>query len=242
VAAELAGKVALLTGVGRVGQIGHAVAQAFGAAGARLLLVDRDVPSVTARGAELRAAGVDARVATGDLTQPDAARAAVALARRELGGLDLAVNLAGGLTTFGSFLDTKPEAFERELAINLKTTWYVSQAVIPALIERGGGSIVNFASIALVRPGARLAAYAAAKGAVAGLTQVLAKEFVAQGVRVNAVAPSAVRTTTNQADMGSNPDTPYVEMDDIVRVVLFLASDAARGLTGQIIPVTGKAL
>jgi 3-oxoacyl-[acyl-carrier protein] reductase len=239
--AELDGKVALITGVGRAGQIGQAMARAFGAAGARLVIVDRDVPSVTARGEELRQAGVDVRVATGDLTQPDAARAAVLTARRELGGLDVAVNLAGGLTTFGPFLDTKPEALERELAINLKTTWHVSQAAIPALIDRGGGAIVNFASIALVRPSARLAAYAAAKGAIAGLTQALAREFVGEGVRVNAVAPSAVRTTANQADMGTTPDTPFVEMDEIVRVVVFLASDAARGLTGQIIPVTGKA-
>lgn len=239
--AELAGKVALITGVGRVGQIGYAVAKAFGAAGARLVIVDRDAASVAARADDLRASGIDTRVATGDLTQPDTARAAVSMARRELGGLDVAVNLAGGLTAFGPFLETKPDALERELAINLKTTWYVSQAAIPAMIERGGGAIVNFASIALVRPAADIAAYTAAKAAVGGLTGALAREFLGHGVRVNAVAPSAVRTGDNQTQMGAAPATPFVEIDEIVRVVLFLASDASYGLTGQVIPVAGKA-
>ena len=82
--AELTNKIALITGVGRAGQIGHAVAGAFGAAGAALVIVDRDVKGAAARGEELRAAGVNVRVATGDLTQPETARAAVELARREL--------------------------------------------------------------------------------------------------------------------------------------------------------------
>ena len=238
---ELTGKVALITGVARVGQIGHAVAQAFGAAGAALVIADRDAQGVAERAAELTAAGVTARVAAGDLTRPEPARAAVDVARRELGGLDVVVNIAGGLTTFGPFGDVTPEAFEREIAINLRTTWFVCQAALPALLARGGGSIVNVASIALVRPMAQMAAYAAAKAAVAGLTQALAREFRDQGVRVNAIAPATVRTRDNVAQMGADPDSPYVELDDIVRVVRFRASDAASGVTGQVLPVTGKA-
>ena len=239
---ELVGKVALVTGVGRAGQIGHAVATALGAAGAALVIADRDATGVAERAAELSAAGFTVRPTTGDLTKPDAARTAVELARRELGGLDVVVNIAGGLTTFGPFGDVTPEAFERELAINLRTTWFVSQAAVPALVARGGGSIVNFASIAVIRPLPQMAAYAAAKAAIAGLTQALAREFRDQGVRVNAVAPATVRTRDNVAQIGAHPDTPYVEMDDIVRAVRFLASDAASGITGQILPVTGKAI
>jgi NAD(P)-dependent dehydrogenase (short-subunit alcohol dehydrogenase family) len=239
---DLAGKVALVTGVGRVGQIGHAVAAALGAAGAALVIADRDATSVGERAAELTAAGITVRPTVGDLTRPEAARAAVDLARRELGGLDTVVNIAGGLTTFGPFGDITPDALDRELAINLRTTWFVCQAALPALVARGGGAIVNFASVAVVRPAAHLAAYIAAKAAVAGLTQALAREFRDQGVRVNAVAPATVRTRDNVAQMGAQPDTPYVEMDDIVRAVRFLASDAAGGITGQILPVTGKAL
>lgn len=241
-AGELAGKVALITGVGRAGQIGHAIATAFGAAGAALVIADRDATGVAERAAELGAAGVTVRPTTGDLTRPEAARAAVDLARRDLGGLDVVVNIAGGLTTFGPFGDVTPEALDRELAINLRTTWFVCQAAMPALVARGGGAIVNFASIALLRPMSHMAAYAAAKAAVGGLTQALAREFRDQGVRVNAVAPATVRTRDNVAQMGAEPDAPYVEMDDIVRAVRFLASDAASGITGQILPVTGKAL
>jgi NAD(P)-dependent dehydrogenase (short-subunit alcohol dehydrogenase family) len=240
VGADLTGKIALITGVGRPGQIGHAVAAACGAAGAALVIADRDAGALAARRAELEAAGVRVRAVTGDLTQPAAARAAVAAATGELGGLDAVVNLAGGLTTAGSFLEIAPDALDRELAINLKTTWHVCQAAIPALSARGGGAIVNVASVALLRPAAHLAAYAAAKAAVAALTQTLAREFLAQGVRVNAVAPAAVRTSDNVAQMGASPASPYVEMDEVVRVILFLASDASRGVTGQVLPVTGK--
>lgn len=241
-AGELAGRVALVTGVGRVGQIGHAVAAALGAAGAALVIADRDATGVAERAAELAAAGLAVRPAAGDLTRPETARDAVDVARRELGGLDIVVNVAGGLTTFGPFGDVTAEALDRELAINLRTTWFVCQAALPALVARGGGAIVNFASVAVLRPAAHLAAYTAAKAAVAGLTQALAREFRDQGVRVNAVAPATVRTRDNVAQMGAQPDTPYVELDDIVRAVCFLASDAAGGITGQILPVTGKAL
>jgi 3-oxoacyl-[acyl-carrier protein] reductase len=238
--AELANKIALITGVGRAGQIGHAIARAFGAAGAALVIVDRDAPGVAARGDELRASGVTVRVVTGDLTQAETGRAAVATAQRELGGLDIAINVAGGLTTYGAFLETTPAAFDRELAINLKTAWYVCQAAIPAMVARGAGSIVSFASIALIRPADKLAAYSAAKAAVAGLTQALAREYREQNVRVNAVAPAAVRTSDNVSQMGSTPAAPFVEMEDIVHVVRFLASDASRGITGQVVPVPGK--
>ena len=239
---ELAGKVALITGVGRAGQIGQAVAAAFGAAGATLVIADKDAAGLADRAAELGASGVTVRPTVGDLTRPEAARTAVDLARSAFGGLDAVINIAGGLTTFGPFGDVTPEALDRELAINLRTTWFVCQAAVPALVARGGGAIVNFASIALMRPMAQMAAYAAAKGAIAGLTQALAREFRDHGVRVNAVAPATVRTKDNVAQMGADPDTPYVELDDIVRTVRFLASDAASGITGQILPVTGKAV
>lgn len=239
---ELNGKVALVTGVGRAGQIGHAMATALGSAGAALVIADRDAAGLAERAAELGALGVTVRAATGDLTKPEAARAAVDVARRELGGLDIVVNIAGGLTTFGPFGDVTPEGLERELAINLRTTWFVCQAAMPALVARGGGAIVNFASIAVMRALPDMAAYTAAKAAIAGLTQALAREFRDQNVRVNAVAPATVRTRDNVAQMGAQPETPYVEMEDIVRAVRFLVSDAASGVTGQILPVTGKAL
>jgi NAD(P)-dependent dehydrogenase (short-subunit alcohol dehydrogenase family) len=233
--AELAGKVALVTGVGRAGQIGDAVAAGLGVAGARLVIVDRDAGAVEERARELESRGVRARAVAGDLTTPEAARAAVAEAHREYGGLDIVVNVAGGLFRHGSFLELPPEELDPVLAVNLKTTAYMCQAAIPAMIERGGGAIINFASIAVVRPAGHMAFYAAAKAAVAGLTQALAQEFAPRGIRVNAVAPATVRTGVNAAELGL--DAEMVDLGDLVRAVRFLASDAARAVTGVVMPL-----
>jgi len=238
VPADFSGKVALVTGVGRVGQIGHAVARGFGAAGAKLVIADVNAVGLADRVKEFKAAGFRVASAAGDLTTPDAARAAVATALREFGGLDVVVNVAGGLVSFGPALQLTPEQLEKELAINVKTTFYVSQAAIPALVERGGGAIVNFASIAVLKPQSQMAAYSAAKSAVAGLTRALAREFRDAGVRVNAVAPGTMRTGDNVAQM-KDAKVRWVELADLVAAVLYLASDEARAVSGEILPVVG---
>jgi NAD(P)-dependent dehydrogenase (short-subunit alcohol dehydrogenase family) len=233
--ADFRGKTALVTGVGRVGQIGHAVALALGHAGARLVLADLHAATLAERQGELSALGYDVHVCAGDLTTPDAARRAVSVGV-DLGGLDVVINVAGGLLFYGSALEIAPDQFERELAVNVKTTFFVCQAAIPALLARGGGAIVNFASIAVLEPAAQMASYTAAKAAVAGLTQALAREFEGR-VRVNAVAPAAVRTKDNVAQMGQT--ARLVAVDDLVRVILYLASDDARAVSGEIVAVTG---
>ena len=113
------------------------------------------------------------------------------------------------------------------------------QAAVPLLLERGTGAIVNFASIAVVRSLMHMSAYSAAKSAVAGLTRELALEYRDAHVRVNAVAPATVRTADNVAQMGDKQ--PLVELEEVVNTVLFLASDEASAITGQIVPITGKA-
>jgi NAD(P)-dependent dehydrogenase (short-subunit alcohol dehydrogenase family) len=235
---DFSGKVALVTGVGRVGQIGHAVARGLGRAGAKLLLADMNAVGLADRLKEFAAEGISAKTFAGDLTQPEAGRGAVAQA--QFGGLDVVVNVAGGFFSFGPFTEVKPEALDRELAVNLKTTFFVCQAAVPALLARGGGAIVTFASIAVVRSLMHMAGYSAAKSAVAGLTRALAREYRDAGIRVNAVAPATVRTADNVAQMQADPKTPFVELDEVVNTVLFLASDEASAITGQIVPITGK--
>jgi len=225
-------------GVGRVGQIGQAVARGLGGAGAQLVIVDLNALALQDRARELAATGVAVRAVAGDLTTPDTARRAVAAAGEGFGGLDVVVNVAGGLLNYGSALDLKPEQLERELAVNVKTAFFVSQAAIPALLERGGGAIVNFASVAVLKPQSQMASYIAAKAAVAGLTRALAREFRDGGVRVNAVAPGTMKTADNLAQM-KDAKVRWVELDDLVAAVLYLASDAARAITGEILPVGG---
>jgi len=238
--ADFSGKVALVTGVGRVGQIGHAVARGLGRAGAKLLLADVNAVGLADRVKEFAAEGIAAKASAGDLTQPDAARAAVALARSHFNGLDVVVNVAGGFFSYGPFTEVTPEVLDRELAVNFKTAFFMCQAAVPALLPRGG-AVVNFASIAAIRSLMHMAAYGAAKSAVAGLTRALAREYRDAGIRVNAVAPATVRTADNVAQMQPDPKTPLVEIEEVVETVLFLASDASSGITGQIVPITGKA-
>jgi len=238
VAPDFRGKIALITGVGRVGQIGHAVARGFGQAGAKLVIADVNAVGLADRTKEFTAQGFDVRASAGDLTSPEAARQAVATATAQFGGLDIVVNVAGGLLNYGSALELTPDKLERELAVNVKTTFYVSQAAIPALSERGGGAIVNFASAAVLKPQSHMAGYMAAKSAVAGLTRALALEFRDAGVRVNAVAPGTMRTADNMAQMKA-AGVRWIELEDLVKAVLYLASDDAKGVSGAILPVTG---
>lgn len=230
---DFKGKVALITGVGRAGQIGNAVALAFGKAGAKIVACDLNAVGVTERVREFAAQGVDARPSAGDLTEPDIAALAVEVALRHFGRLDIVVNVAGGLTTYGPISDITAQAIDREIAINLKTTVLVSQAAIEAL-TRSRGCIVNFASIAYYNPQSPMAVYSAAKAAVAGFTRSLALELQDRHVRVNAIAPAMVRTVDNVAAAGE--EGHYVEMEEITDGVMSLASSDAT-VTGQILPI-----
>ncbi len=232
---DFKGRVAIVTGVGRPGQIGHATAMAFGRAGAQLVLCDVNATGVAERSREFQALGLDARPTAGDLTEPDIAHLAVETALRYYGRLDAVINIAGGLTSFGPFAGTTMAAFDREIAINLKTTVAMSQAAIEALATTGG-SIVNVSSIAALHPQLSIAVYTAAKAGVAGFTRALAAELFPRGIRVNAIAPSMVRTPENVDAVGA--DATYVEMSDITDGIMFLASSAAAAITGLVLPLS----
>ena len=232
---DFSGKTVLVTGVGRAGQIGHAVARAFGKAGASNVAVDRNAVGVAERVREFAAEGIDARPAAGDLTEPDVAALAIETAMKHFQRLDAVVNVAGGLTTYGPVGQIDAEAFDREIAINLKTAYLMSRAAVDAL-SKTRGAMVNFASVAYYRPASQMAVYSAAKAGIAGMTQSLAVELWPLGIRVNAVAPGMVRTPENVSSAGA--DAHYVEMSQIIDAVLFLSGEASSGITGHILPVT----
>jgi NAD(P)-dependent dehydrogenase (short-subunit alcohol dehydrogenase family) len=234
---DFRGKVVLVTGVGRAGQIGNAVALAFGTAGAKIVACDLNAVGVAERVREFAALGVDARPCAGDLTHPDIAALAVETALRHFARLDAVINVAGGLTTYGPIDNLTARDLDRELAINLKTTVLVSQAAIPALAA-SEGCIVNFASIAYFEPQSPMAVYSAAKAAVAGFTRSLALELADRKIRVNAVAPGMARTSDNVAAEGEN--AAYVELDDLTEGVLTLAIPGPNAPTGEIRRITPR--
>ncbi len=234
---DFKGQVALVTGVGRVGQIGYEVALGFGRAGARLVICDISAVNVSARARELQQLGIEARAAAGDLTEPDVAQWAVEEALQSYGRLDVVANVAGGLTGTGPITETDADTFDREMAINVKTTYLVSRAAARVMAKQRKGAIVNFASIAAFHGRAEMVAYSAAKAGVAALTRSLALELRDRGVRVNAVAPGTARTPENLKTMGG-ADARWVDIADIVNAVLFLASDLSAGITAHVLPVS----
>ncbi|MFI5208058.1 MAG: SDR family NAD(P)-dependent oxidoreductase [Gemmatimonadales bacterium] len=229
-----------MTGVGRIGQIGHAVADGFAKAGAKLVISDVNAVAVATRAKEFVARGIEVKAAAGDLTQPDVAHWVIELAQQTYGRVDVLVNVAGGLTGVAPMTEATPDVLDREVDINVKTMYLVSRAAARVMSAQHYGAIVSFASVAGIHAKPAMAAYSAAKAGVAALTRSLALELRDVGVRVNAVAPGTVRTPENRASMGDQAGQAghWVEIADIVSAVMFLASDAASGITGHVLPIS----
>ncbi|MDF1503649.1 SDR family oxidoreductase [Roseisolibacter sp. H3M3-2] len=223
----------LITGVGREGQVGEAVARALAATGAPLALVDRTPEHVEARAAALRAEGRDAHAFACDLTVDEEVEATVARVREAVGDVGALVCVAGGFQP-GTVAESDSDVWGRMLSRNGKTAMLVTRAALP-MLRRTRGSVVYFGSVAALpgATGAGMAAYAAAKGVVLALMRAVAEEERAHGVRANAVAPTSIRTADNVAAMGDRGD--YVSREDVAAAVAWLCSDAARGVTGQVV-------
>jgi len=234
---ELSGRSVVLTGVGREGQVGEAVARAFAERGARVLLVDRMEDEARARSDALLAAGLRSASLAADLSDVAAVDTLAARVREATNGrVHALVHLAGGFAASGPVADSNPAIWTRQITINLTTAYLTARAFLP-LLRAAKGSMVFFGSEAAL-PGARvsgIAAYAAAKGAVLTLVHAIAQEERDNGVRANAVAPAAIRTATNLAEMGA--DAAYVTREAVADVVVWLCSDAARSVTGQVVRV-----
>lgn len=230
-----AGRSVVLTGVGREGQVGEVVAAAFAREGARLLLADRTPEHVEARAVALRKAGHDATAIQCDLTD-DAQVANLATKVRAAtdGRLGALVHMAGGFAMSGPVADGDLAAWQRQISINLTTAFMATRALLP-LVRAGRGAITYFASEAAL-PGGRVAAisaYAVAKTGVITLMRAVSQEERGNGVRANAVAPSSIRTSANLEAMGDG--VRYVEREEVADAVLYLSSDQASAITGQVI-------
>jgi len=227
----------VITGVGRPGQVGEAVARAFAERGARVLLVDRQEAQAKARADALSAAGHQSLAFAADLANADAvARLAMEIRDASRGSVHALIHIAGGFSVTGPVAESDPAEWTRLFTINGTTTYLVARAFIPMLrVTRG--AIVCFASEAAL-PGASAAgraAYTAAKGAVVTLVHAIAREEREHGVRANAVAPSTIRTADNVAAMGES--TTMVSREAVADAVCWLASEEARAVSGQVVAV-----
>jgi NAD(P)-dependent dehydrogenase (short-subunit alcohol dehydrogenase family) len=238
--AILEGKVALVTGVSQDGQVGQAVANALAGKGAALAICARTQINVEARAKELRQAGAQVLPLAANLSDESQVRHLVERALNAYSKIDILVNLAGGLTRYKSAVEHSPDDWNHELENNLLSAFLTSRAVFPHMRDAGGGSIINFARAGLSQ--ANMVAYNCAKAGIEALTRTLALEGRDFGIRVNAVAPGLVDTASNIAAMKPKDLKRWAKREDIAEAVAFLASDAAAGITGQVIPVTGWGL
>jgi NAD(P)-dependent dehydrogenase (short-subunit alcohol dehydrogenase family) len=228
----------VLTGVSRPGQLGEALAAHFAATGFSLALIGRTLDEAQARTAELIASPSGQRFTAhaADLSDAHATQALAAevLSAHATTRVQAVVCVAGGFGATGPVSDADPDAWHKQFAINVDTAFATTRAFLPALRE-AKGSLVYFGSAAALPGGSPkgLAAYAAAKSGVLTLMRTVALDEKSHGVRANAVAPTAIRTATNLADMGDK--TSYVERESVAEVVAFLVSPAARNITGQVI-------
>lgn len=243
----LNGKVALITGAGT--GIGEAIAKTFAGAGAAVVLTGRRKDMLERVSGEISEAGGRAQIVPGDVTDEGHVRDAVGQAVRAFGKLTTLVNNAG-VGAFGSPLHETDEAtWQQVLAINLTGVFRVTKAAVPALVEAGGGAIVNVSSIAGQVGIPLSAAYSATKGGLDALTRCLAVDYAPQGIRCNAVSPGLVETPM-AASLMNDPERkaqvlaayllgrPGLPME-VAKLALFLASDDAAWVTGQIYTIDG---
>lgn len=239
----LAGSTALVTGASR--GIGAGIAAALDAAGARVALAGRDLAALSAVAASL---AHEPLVLPGDLSDPAEPARLATRAREGLGGVDILVNNAGAAQRL-PIAETDARLIDALYAVNVRAPLLLIAALAPSMAERGRGSIINLSSVSAVVGTPQRAAYAASKGALDAATRSLAIELGPAGVRVNAVAPGVVDTDLWARSKavpgvveGIEAQTPlrrWSVPSDIAGVVVFLASDAARFVTGETISVDG---
>lgn len=247
---RLKNKIAIITGA--TSGIGEAAALLFAREGACLVLSGRRQEKLDGLAGQIDNLGAGVITIAGDVRDEDHARACVDAAMGQFGGLDIAFNNAGGSPTMGSVTDVDAEGWQEVIDTNLTSAYLGARHQIPALLERGGGSLIftsSFVGNTVGFPG--MAAYAAAKAGIVGLVQTLAVEYGAQAIRANALLPGGIDTPSNAANLpGAAPETRgFIESlhalkrlgtaEELAEAVLFLASDASRFMTGSAMFVDG---
>lgn len=230
-------KVVIVTGA--TGNLGTAVARAFAGQGARLALVGRDQQELESAAAALPT-GTDAGTFPADLVDPaSVTRMAAAVAER-FGRVDVLANIAGGFTMGPPIHETSDQDWNFMMDLNVRTVFNCCRAVVPRLLASGGGRIVNVGARTATRGLGHMGPYCASKAAVITLTESLAEELKDSGIAVNCILPGTLDTPQNRAAMPDQDHGRWVPLEAAADLILFLASDAARAVTGAAIPVYGR--
>lgn len=238
------GRVVIVTGASR--GIGARIARAFALAGAQVVVCGRDAEALESAVAGLRADGAEALGVCADLRSYDGAREVVEAAVGRFGTVDVLVNNAGGNFSL-PLAELSPNGWRAQVETNLSSVFHCAHACYPVFAAQGAGLVVNIGSVAGGAAHPRRAAYGAAKAAVAALTKTMAWEWGPVGIRVNCVAPGAVRTPASRfADPDEErraaehvPLARLGEPDDVAGACLFLCSDSAAYITGVTLRVDG---
>ena len=252
---ELQGRRAVVTGGSR--GIGRAVARALARAGASVVVTARSADAIQEVAGELQALGVHAEAIACDVTDPDQVQALAKGAAKALGGVDILVNNAGASSS-APFHGLSLDEWNRMLRVNATGPFLCTRAVLPSMIERGWGRVVTVASVAGLRGGRYIAAYAASKHAVMGLVRSVALEVATTGVTVNAVCPGFVDTPMTResvarivektgrseqealaAILESSAQRRLVTPEEVAHAVRFLCSEEARGVNGEALVIDG---
>jgi 2-deoxy-D-gluconate 3-dehydrogenase len=241
---DLSGRVAIVTGANT--GIGQGIAIALAEAGADVALVGRTPAKETAE--EVRRAGRKAAIVHADLSTIAPVQGVVQRTTAELGGVDILVNNAG-IIRRADALDFSEEDWDAVIDTNLKSVFFLSQAVARHMVEQGRGKIINIASMLSFQGGIRVPSYTASKSGVAGLTKLLANEWAAKGINVNAIAPGYIATNNtaalqddevrNRQILERIPARRWGKPSDLAGAAVFLASDASDYVHGHILAVDG---
>lgn len=244
---DLTGKVALVTGASR--GIGKAIAEAYAVAGAQVVLASRKQASLNEVAEMIRRNGGEALAIAAHTGGDEAVNALVAKATETYGGIDIVVNNAATNPHFGPVMTAEESHWDKILDVNVKGYFRVAKGCVPSMKARGGGKIINIASIAGLEPQPGMGVYCVSKAAVLMLTQVLAVELAGDNIQVNAIAPGFIKTKFSAAIWGNPqlnemvmkqiPQGRMAEPEELTGMALYLASGASSFTTGATMLIDG---